>query len=218
MDGKHVRIDPPMRSGSMYYNYKDFFSIVLLAIVDAQLRFIYVDIGTNGRASDRGIWNNCAFKQCMDSQKIPFPGPSRLPGTEEESPFVIVGDEGFTLSENLLIPYPKDAVANRRDRRIFNCRLSRARRCSENAFGVMGARFQIFMHRTQAVGRAMYTPPNILDIEDEVSGTIQLGEYRQEPAHDLVRLANQGRNRHANAAIELRERVCEYLNTVGRVP
>ncbi|XP_052126589.1 uncharacterized protein LOC127750078 [Frankliniella occidentalis] len=59
-------------------------------------------------------------------------------------PYVIVGDEGFTLSEKVMMPYPKDTCSNRLDRRIFNYRLSRARRCSENAFGVMGARFQIF--------------------------------------------------------------------------
>ncbi|KAJ8685504.1 hypothetical protein QAD02_021297 [Eretmocerus hayati] len=201
MDGKHIRIDPPLQSGSMYYNFHEFFSIVLLALVDAQLRFIYIDVGTNGRASDRGIWNKSVLKLCLDNDSISIPGPSRLPGTDEEFPFVIIGDEGFTLSEELLIPYSKDALANRRDRRIFNYRLSRARRCSENAFGVMGARFQIFrapmrydpddardvvlaavcLHnylRTHSVGRAMYTPSSILDIEDETGGMIHLGEYR----------------------------------------
>ena len=52
MDGKHFKIDPPLQSGSLYYNYKDYFSVVLLAVVDAHLRFIYVDVGTNGRISD----------------------------------------------------------------------------------------------------------------------------------------------------------------------
>ncbi|XP_018367708.1 PREDICTED: uncharacterized protein LOC108757374, partial [Trachymyrmex cornetzi] len=52
MDGKHFKIDPPLQSGSLYYNYKDSCSVVLPAVVDAQLRFIYVDVGTNGRISD----------------------------------------------------------------------------------------------------------------------------------------------------------------------
>ncbi|RLU25545.1 hypothetical protein DMN91_001701 [Ooceraea biroi] len=108
MDGKHSRIDPPLKSGSLYYNYKDIFSIVLLALVDAQLRFIYIDVGTNGRISDKGVWNKCTFKNLLDKNELKIPQPTILPGTDKDIPFIIVGDEGFTLSENVLIPFPKE--------------------------------------------------------------------------------------------------------------
>jgi len=122
MDGKHVRIDPPLNAGSMYYNYKEFNSIVLLALVDAQLRFIYVDVGANGRACDRGIWNRSSLKAALLSNSIHIPPPSALPGTEETFPFVIVGDEGFTLTEQVLLPYPGLQCNNNRRKRIFNYR------------------------------------------------------------------------------------------------
>lgn len=122
MDGKHIHIEPPIKSGSLYHNYKSAFSIVLLAIVDANLRFIYVDLGTNGRIGDKGVWNKCSLKSTLDKNTVKIPPPTPLPGTHEEFPYVIVGDEGFTLTTKVLIPYPKEQLLGRRDRSIFNYR------------------------------------------------------------------------------------------------
>ena len=36
----------------IFFNYKHSFSLVLLAVVDAAYKFIYVDVGCNGRISD----------------------------------------------------------------------------------------------------------------------------------------------------------------------
>ncbi|KAK8761308.1 hypothetical protein V5799_027424 [Amblyomma americanum] len=72
VDGKHIQIQAPPHSGSLYYNYKGTYSIVLLAVADSNLK---------------------------------------------------------SQSE---------------EKRIFNYRLSRARRCVENTFGVMVSRFRVF--------------------------------------------------------------------------
>lgn len=55
VDGKHIEIQAPWDTGSEYYNYKSYFSIVLFALVDANYNFMFADVGAQGRISDGGI-------------------------------------------------------------------------------------------------------------------------------------------------------------------
>ncbi|GBM41119.1 hypothetical protein AVEN_82013-1 [Araneus ventricosus] len=82
LDGKHISITPPPKSGSAYYNYKHICSIVLMTLVDAELKlFFYVDIGTNGRVSDGGVREKCTLNQRLHAAELDLPGLENIPGT-----------------------------------------------------------------------------------------------------------------------------------------
>ena len=53
---ENIVIKPPLDSGSYYFNYKHSFSIVVLAVVDADYKFIYIDVRCNGRVADGGVF------------------------------------------------------------------------------------------------------------------------------------------------------------------
>ncbi|XP_050311365.1 uncharacterized protein LOC126746984 [Anthonomus grandis grandis] len=143
IDGKHVVLQCPLRSGSEYYNYKDFFSIVLMAVVDAKYRFLYVNVGCQGRISDGGVFKNTLFARKLNDGTLNLPAEKLLPGQQDgTTPFVFVCDDAFPLQENLMKPFPGEHLKGT-FQRSFNYRLSRARRVVENAFGVMSSVFRV---------------------------------------------------------------------------
>jgi hypothetical protein len=144
VDGKHVNIEAPANSGSVYFNYKKTFSVVLLALVDATYNFIMIDVGSFGRSSDGGIFSHSALGRRMENGSLNIPLDSCLPGTNIKAPFVIVGDEAFPLKTYLMRPYPGRQSSGNDCMTCFNNRLSRARRVSEIAFGILAQKFRIF--------------------------------------------------------------------------
>lgn len=49
LDGKHFKVKSPSHSGSMFYNYKKFYSVVLMAVCDASLKFVWASVGHLGK-------------------------------------------------------------------------------------------------------------------------------------------------------------------------
>ena len=140
IDGKHVRIVPPPRSGSQFFNYKGFNSIVLMAVVSAQYEFLFVDVGMNGRISDGGAFRQTEFALRLQDDDLSLPPDDQ---NVEALPFVFLADEAFALGPHLMRPFPQRTLTP--ERSVFNFRLGRARRVVENAFGIMASRFRLFL-------------------------------------------------------------------------
>ncbi|XP_035205207.1 protein ALP1-like isoform X2 [Stegodyphus dumicola] len=240
IDGKHIRIQAPPSAESTYYNYKGYNSIVLMAVADASYTFLYVDSGNYGRISDGGIFSNCSLGKALVSETLfSFPNPTPLLNSDRVLPFVFVGDEAFPLRKNILRPYPGKFLSN--ERKIFNYRLSRARRCVENAFGILASRWRVLRteialnpeHANKVVlaccclhnylmknelGKAAkkYCPVNFADSLLS-NATIKEGMWRTEE-FTWQPLGRLGANNSSRAASAVRDNFCEYFSAEGAVP
>ena len=145
-------IQSPPNSGSLYYNYKGYFSLVLMALVDHQYKFTYIDVGEYGSNSDSNVFRNSNLGTRFMQEHLDVPAPKALPNFPNmgDLPHCLVGDEAFPLRMDLMRPYPRAArAALPQDQLVFNYKLSRARRIVENTFGILAQRFRIYNKRMQ---------------------------------------------------------------------
>ncbi|XP_037818972.1 putative nuclease HARBI1 [Lucilia sericata] len=211
IDGKHIAFRAKSKDGSYYYNYKGYNSIILLAIVDANYRFIMVDVG---RANDAAAFNASAIGNAIKNNFLNFPENEELPGTNTKVPYVFVSDDAFRLSSRILKPYSQ---RQKKENKIFNYRLSRARRVAENAFGILANRFQIFfkeinlpVEKVEIVTLACCALHNFIlrDFEEQPPTTII----------DLCSLDKAPGNNYAEEASEIRDTFSNFFNNVDILP
>ena len=85
IDGKHIAIECPKNSSSLYYNYKGIFSIVLMAVCDARYCFTLVNVGDFECNNDSGMLAKSSVGRRFEEQKMktwpmrPYPGTRSLP-------------------------------------------------------------------------------------------------------------------------------------------
>lgn len=220
MDGKHVKMYCPANGGSHYFNYKLYHSIILFALVDANYKFLYVDAGTNGRIGDAGVFAKSTLRSCLlDRSKLNIPEGKCLTGTNINQPYVVLADDAFPLSYNIMKPYPLTGIS--REERIFNYRLSRARRMVECAFGILVNRFRVFTtainlspDKVTKLIMAACTLHNLLTEKMEHNYTRRSRTDTEEPIGIGMQIGRENRRHGA----EVREIFKNYYNGIGGVP
>ncbi|XP_052271806.1 uncharacterized protein LOC127872523 [Dreissena polymorpha] len=101
IDDKPIAIRKPVSSGSLYYNYKGFFSIILLVNVDSDYKFVRCDLGGYGSSGDAKINNESEFLEIVQDGSIGFPDPRPFPNDTVDMHYFLVGDDAFSLSKNI---------------------------------------------------------------------------------------------------------------------
>ena len=95
-----------------------------------------VDVGQYGSNNDSVLLNS-EMGQRFEEDSLDIPPPEKVQGCQvEKLPYYLVGDEIFPLKTWLMRPFPGERSE---DQRIYNYRLSRARRVIENTFGILVA-------------------------------------------------------------------------------
>lgn len=161
----------------------------------------------------------------MDNNALNFPDD-----------YFIVGDDAFPLTPNLMKPFSKRNLTL--EERIYNYRLSRARRVVENAFGIMAARFRIFrkeievnLETVDLIVKCACTLHNWLrttspktyfergwvDQEDTETGLLYPGQWRSLGTDLLPLRSARTTNTYSKKASEIRNKLSEYFSGEGKV-
>lgn len=200
--------------------------MVLLALVDADCRFLAVDVGGFGSNSDGGIFANSCLGQALHAGTLHVPAPRPLPSAPELGPvpFVIVADEAFPMKTFLLRPYPGKRLPQ--DHRVFNYRLSRARRISENAFGDLSQRWRVYQRRLQvspdtadSIVKATCILTNYLRGAEGNQGAEGDGDADGVESSALGDLRSLRGNRASAEALRVRDTLRQYFTSpAGQIP
>ena len=124
------------------------------------------------------------------------------------------------------------------EQKIFNYRLSRARRVSENAFGILVQPFRLFgrlidlkvstidlvirsdcyLHNWLRKTSSNYISMGCVDNEDLDTGTFHEGQWRTERNLGLAPVRNIASNNYSTSAAHLRDQYADYFSGAGSVP
>lgn len=202
-----------------------------MAVVDAEYKFIMVDVGSAGRNSDGGIYRNSYISKKFANQEFNVPEPEHLIENGPKLTYFLIGDAAFPLSMYLLRPFSANNINLKKT--IFNYRLSRARRCVENAFGILAAKFRLFrrpiiadkknvikfvkscivLHNFLITKESFhYNYTGLADSESE-AGDVIPGAWRNLSSNALIALGRVGATNYSCLANNQRDYLCNYFLT-----
>ncbi|XP_049946934.1 uncharacterized protein LOC126445894 [Schistocerca serialis cubense] len=205
----------------MYYNYKKYFSLALVAVADANCRLIAVNIGGYGKQSGGGTFRASKLYNNILNGTENWPPPKELPGTSVKALLVLVGDEAFPLLEKLMRPYPGLSLTE--EERLFNRRLSRARTVVERTFGIMASKWRLLrkeietsVEHADIIIQCICVLHNIIIDEDGPDISFQLSIDQDITEHNALAACFQNDRANSSAsrrARNVREAFKNYVNS-----
>ena len=143
-----------LESCKEFHNFKNFYSIVLMAMVDSKYRFVWGSCGFPGNSHDAIISNSTNLWDALQNGLLP--NIAKVVGEVSISP-LIVGDSAFSLQSWLMKPHTNATLSPKQ--RYFNYHLSRARMVTESAYGQLKGRWRVLFLKNQSK-KERVTPGN----------------------------------------------------------
>ncbi|KAK4318818.1 hypothetical protein Pmani_010241 [Petrolisthes manimaculis] len=154
IDGSHIPIAAPSLNEDIYVNRKNFHSLNIQAVCDANQIFLDFCNRYPGSTHDSFVWHNCRLYRRFQAGEF---GGAHL-----------LGDSGYPLEENLMTPIMQPGNRNQVN---YNNSHKRTRVIVEQTFGLWKSRFRC-LHKSG--GNLCYTPQKCGKI---VSATMLLHNY-----------------------------------------
>lgn len=216
IDGKHIRVIKPEQSGSMFLNYKHYFSIVLIAVTDTNYNYIFIDVGAYGKECDSAVFKQTQFWKNLLNDRLNIPSSTNKLGTDCDLPYVFVADEAFALHEHVLRPFGGHQLDELKS--TFNYRLTRARRYVECTFGIMANKWRI-LHRPLNVSTDLAVDivktccllQNFIHKEEGIINSISSDSTTENLNSDLRQLPRSNSVRGSKTSNMIRNKFAEYF-------
>jgi hypothetical protein len=219
LDGKHIRMKRPKDSGTMYFNYKLFYSIVLQGVADSMYRFIFIDVGSYGKQSDGGVFQASKLSEFVEDASN-FPPDRTIDGIPIPIPYLYVVDDAYPLKPNMMKPYSHRHLS--KEEMIFNGRLSRARRCVECAFGIAANKWRLLLKAIETnvdtaclIVKCITILHNVIIDMDGIDESLLRAVEKDLDAKSRANYLTAGRkfNRGGNKAYNVRSALKDYFNS-----
>ena len=135
IDGSHLPMKCPPGGPEImkqYHNFKNFYFIILLALVDPEYRFVWASVGA--------IWEKITVRSILSQSVLEIEGQAIPP--------LMLGDGAFPMRTWIIKPYD-DAILNEQ-KHYLNYRLSRARMVTEGAFGKLKRHWRVLSQKCES--------------------------------------------------------------------
>ena len=81
--------------------------------MEANLKFVTVDVGAYGKQNDGGVFRNLALYQSLETRNLKLPEDTVLPLSEIALPHIFVGHEAYPLKTYIMKPYSRRTLDTR---------------------------------------------------------------------------------------------------------